>query len=253
MSGKSSASPFLEQVREAIRVRHYSIRTEQAYVEWIRRFILFHGKRHPKDMTEQEVGQFLTDLAVHRHVAPSTQNQALNALVFLYREVLESPLGEIGAVVRAKQQQRLPVVLTRAEVAGVLRRLDGPHWLIGCLLYGSGLRLMECLRLRVKDVDFAYRAIHVSRRERCGQPVEQAVDRLIGAGLERCRALGGAAVAVLGHPTYYPRFGFVPAKRFALRCQYEVPEEAFMALALRPGNLDGVSGTVRYQAAFASV
>jgi integron integrase len=154
-------SPFLSQVRDAIRLRHYSIRTEEAYVDWAKRFILFHHKRHPKDMGEKEVGEFLTHLAVEGEVAPSTQNQALNALVFLYRVVLERPLGGISGVVRAKRPKKLPVVLTSKEIKRVLQNLEGVHWLIGCLLYGSGLRLLEAMRLRVKDIDFDYRTVTV--------------------------------------------------------------------------------------------
>jgi len=154
-------SLFLEEVRSRIRVRHYSYRTEQTYLDWIRRFILFHGKRHPRVMGESEVGEFLTHLAVERQVAPATQNQALNALVFLYRHVLDRPLGLIEGVVRAKRRERLPVVLTRDEIQRVLSHLDGDHWLVACLLYGSGLRLMECMRLRVKDLDLPHRAIYV--------------------------------------------------------------------------------------------
>ena len=134
MADSRSNSPFLNQVRDAIRLRHYSIRTEEAYVDWTRRFILFHDKRHPKDMGEEEVGYFLTHLAVEGKVSPSTQNQALNALVFLYRVVLERPLEEITGVVRAKRPKKLPVVLTPKEVKGVLQNLEGVHWLIGCLL-----------------------------------------------------------------------------------------------------------------------
>ena len=154
-------SPFLKEIRHAIRVRHYSVRTEETYVDWIKRFILFNGKRHPRDMGELEVGRFLTYLAVQRKVAASTQNQALNALVFLYKRVLNRPLGEIEGVVRAKRPQRLPVVLSRQEVKRLLRNLNGAHWLAACLMYGSGLRLMECVRLRVKDIDFDHRAILV--------------------------------------------------------------------------------------------
>ncbi|WJW75567.1 integron integrase [Thiohalobacter sp. IOR34] len=161
MQHDSRTSPFLKLVRNAIRVRHYSIRTEQAYVDWIKRFILFHGKRHPAEMGEAEVGEFLTYLAVRRKVAPSTQNQALNALVFLYRYVLGRPLGEIVNAVRAKRKQRLPVVLTHNEVRALLRHLDGEHWLGAFLMYGAGLRVMECVRLRVQDVDFDHRAILV--------------------------------------------------------------------------------------------
>ncbi len=133
-------SPFLEQVRAAIRVRHYSIRTEDSYLFWVRRFILFHGKRHPRDLGESQVGEFLTHLAVDRRVSTSTQNQALNALVFLYKAVLERPLGEIGGVVRARRARRLPVVLYVREVKALLRHLEGSHWLAACLMYGSGLR-----------------------------------------------------------------------------------------------------------------
>jgi site-specific recombinase XerD len=138
-------SPFLEQVRAAIRVRHYSIRTEESYLFWVRRFILFHGKRHPRELGESQVGEFLTHLAVDRRVSASTQNQALNALVFLYKAVLERPLGDIGGVVRARGPQRLPVVLHVREVKALLRHLEGSHWLAACLMYGSGLRLMEAL------------------------------------------------------------------------------------------------------------
>ena len=145
---------LLDQVRDAVRTLHYSIRTEEAYVLWARKFILFHGKRHPREMGEQEVGEFLTHLAVNRDVAASTQNQALSALLFLYRVVLERPLEGLGDVARAKRPARLPVVLTREEVRAVLAGLAGPKRLMAGLMYGSGLRLMECLRLRVKDIDF---------------------------------------------------------------------------------------------------
>lgn len=160
MAGRKS-SPFLESVREAIRVRHYSIRTERAYLDWTKRFILFHAKRHPKDMGEGEVAAFLTHLAVNRNVAASTQNQALNALVFVYRHVIGQPLGEIAGAVRAKRPARIPVVLSQDEVRKILAELRGAHWLIGCLQYGSGLRLMESVRLRVKDLEFDRRAVIV--------------------------------------------------------------------------------------------
>lgn len=145
---------LLDQVRAAIRTRHYSLRTEKAYIHWIKRFIFFHKKRHPLDMGEGEVGQFLSSLATEAHVSASTQNQALNALLFLYREVLEKPLGYINGVVRAKRPSRLPVVLTRPEVRAILSALNGSEWLMAMLLYGAGLRLMDCLRLRVQDIDF---------------------------------------------------------------------------------------------------
>jgi integron integrase len=154
-------SPFLEEVRTTIRLRHYSIRTESSYLDWIRRFILFHGKRHPRDMAEPEVRAFLTHLAINRNVAPATQNQALNALSFLYKVVLERPLDNSIGFTRARKKQKLPVVLTRAEVQALLRGLSGHHWLAACLMYGSGLRLMECVRLRVMHLDFDHRAIRV--------------------------------------------------------------------------------------------
>ena len=152
---------LLDRVRDAIRTRHYSYRTEEAYVGWIRRFILFHNKRHPAEMGKAEIQQFLTALAVKRNVAASTQNQALAALLFLYKDVLECDPGWLDDVVRAKRPQRLPVVLTRQEVEGLLAALDGVPWIMAMLLYGSGLRLMECLRLRAKDLDFARNEILV--------------------------------------------------------------------------------------------
>lgn len=152
---------LLDQVREAIRLRHYSIRTEQAYTDWIRRFILFHGKRHPREMGAAEVERFLTHLAVEGRVAASTQNQALSALLFLYRTVLKVDLPWLGEMTRAKRPGRLPVVLTVEEVRRVLARIDGQQGLMADLLYGAGLRLLECVRLRVKDLDFEMRQITV--------------------------------------------------------------------------------------------
>lgn len=154
-SCQSSGPKLLDRVRDRIRLKHYSLRTEQAYLDWIKRFILHHGKRHPGDMGAPEVEAFLTHLAVAGRVAASTQNQAKSALLFLYREVLEADLPWLDGVESAKAPRRLPVVLTVAEVQAVLSRLSGTYWLIGCLLYGTGMRIMECLRLRVKDVEFA--------------------------------------------------------------------------------------------------
>lgn len=152
---------LLDRVRERCRVKHYSYRTEQAYVHWIRRFILFHDKRHPMQMGAPEVESFLTHLAVHGNVAASTQNQALAAILFLYREVLGVELPWLENITRAKRPPRLPVVLTKDETRAVLARLDGVIGLIAGLMYGSGLRLMEALRLRVKDVDFSRKEITV--------------------------------------------------------------------------------------------
>lgn len=152
---------LLDQVRDVIRLKHYSIRTEQAYTDWIKRFILFHGKRHPAEMAEAEVTAFLTHLARVGNVAASTQNQALSALLFLYKEVLKTEIGWLGKVERATKPPKLPVVLTRNEVKQLFTHLKGIEKLMAGLLYGSGLRLMECLRLRVKDIDFAYARITV--------------------------------------------------------------------------------------------
>ena len=146
---------LLDQVRQELRRRHFSPRTEEAYVGWVRRFILHHGKRHPADMGEREVGDFLSSLATERRVSPSTQNQALAALLFLYHEVLRTRLPWLEGVVRARRPQRLPVVLTRAEGDAVLTGLEGVPRIMAALLYGAGLRLMECCRLRVKDIDLA--------------------------------------------------------------------------------------------------
>jgi integron integrase len=157
----SSGPRLLDRVRHAIRSRHYSRRTEKAYVGWIKRYIFFHGKRHPIEMGAAEVSQFLTALAVERKVAASTQNQAMNALVFLYRVVLEHDLPWLDDVVRARRPWHLPVVFTRDEVRGVLAHLDGAPRLIALLLYGCGLRLLECLQLRVKDLDFTANQITI--------------------------------------------------------------------------------------------
>ena len=152
---------LLEQLRHMIRVKHFSIRTEQAYIYWVRQFILFNGKRHPLEMTESEVGQFLSHLAVRKKVAASTQNQALSAILFLYKHVLKKEIGWLDDVERARRPTKIPVVFTRNEVMKILLRLDVAKWLIVSILYGSGLRLMECLRLRVKDIDFGYNQIVV--------------------------------------------------------------------------------------------
>ena len=143
---------LLDQVRDVLRRKHFSLRTEQAYVGWIRRFILYHGKRHPREMAEAEVTEFLTHLARDGRVAASTQNQALSALLFLYQQVLKQELGWLEGVERAKRPARLPMVLTRDEVRKLFVHLHGTPRLMAGLLYGSGLRLMECVRLRVHPV-----------------------------------------------------------------------------------------------------
>jgi integron integrase len=154
-----ASARLLDQVREQIRVRHYSYRTEQAYVAWVKRFVLFHNKRHPKELGGPEVAAFLSYLAVSCCVSAATQSQALAALLFLYRHVLNADLPWLDSVVRASKPRRLPVVLTDGEARAVIGHLRGELWLIGSLLYGSGLRLLEALRLRVKDVDLDYRQL----------------------------------------------------------------------------------------------
>ncbi len=145
---------LLQQVRDRIRALHYSIHTERAYCDWIRRFILFHDKRHPRDMGLREINSFLSDLANHHALAAASQNQALHALIFLYREILGIDLQDAQKLVRAKRPKRLPVVLTRSEIAALFAHLNGRNRLMAALLYGSGMRLMECIRLRVFDIDF---------------------------------------------------------------------------------------------------
>ncbi len=151
----------MDRYREELQVRHYARRTISSYAQWVRRFLRFHGMRHPSEMGEQEINAFLTHLATVGQVSASTQNQALSALLFLYRQVLSSDVGNLEGVVRARQPRRLPVVLTVREVRAVLDRLEGVEQLVAQLLYGSGLRLMEALRLRVKDVDFQARQLTV--------------------------------------------------------------------------------------------
>ncbi len=152
---------LLDQVRDVLRLHHYSLRTERSYCDWIERFIRFHGKRHPAEMGEAEITAFLTHLAAERNVAAATQNQAMSALLFLYKQVLKAEIGWLDGVERVSRPPRLPVVLSKEEVAALFQHLTGTPRLMAGLLYGSGLRLMECVRLRVKDIDFAYATIMV--------------------------------------------------------------------------------------------
>ena len=161
VAGEPRQPRLIDRLRTAIRTRHYSLRTEEAYIGWVKRFIFFHGRRHPADLGESEINAFLSHLAVHGHVSASTQNQALCALLFLYRRVLERPFPNLERLIRAKRTKRLPVVMTRAEVKAVLSRLNGTPRLVATILYGTGMRLMECLRLRVKDVEFGRNLITV--------------------------------------------------------------------------------------------
>lgn len=174
------APRLLEQLREAINRLHYSPRTEEAYVHWVKRFIYFSGQRHPAEMGENEVTAFLNYLARERDVAAATQNQALSALLFLYKEVLRQPLPWLDDLERARLPVRVPTVLTRDEVRRLLAATEGVKWLMASLLYGAGLRLRECLKLRVKDVDFGYRQIVV----RDGKGAKDRVTMLLASVIE---------------------------------------------------------------------
>jgi site-specific recombinase XerD len=183
----AGAPKLLDRGRHTIRAKHYSRRNESAYVDWIRRYIVFHRKRHPSDMGTSEIAAFLTWLATERRVSASTQNQALSALLFLYRDVLHIEIGRIENVPRARMPARVPVVLSRDEVARVMKRLDGVTWIMVALLYGAGLRLQECLELRVKDIDLDQRQIVI--RHGKGQK-----DRLLYA--DCCHRVAGSASRV---------------------------------------------------------
>lgn len=161
MDNNNRAPKLLDQLREQVRVRHYSLRTEKTYAQWVRRFIVFHGKRHPAKMGKDEIEAFLTHLAQDRKVAAATQNQAMSAILFLYRHVLNQEPDWLTDVVRAKKPSRLPVVLTTDEVNRVLLGLSGTHYLAAALMYGAGLRVMETVRLRIKDIDLAQFSITV--------------------------------------------------------------------------------------------
>jgi integron integrase len=192
-AGPAQTNPkLLHSLRANLRLRHFSPRTEEAYVAWVRRYVRYHGVRHPRELGEAEVRGFLTYLAVERRVAPSTQSQALAALLFLYREVLGRPLEALGPVPRARPPVRLPVVLSRDEVVRVLGALDGVSWLVALLLYGSGLRLLECLTLRVKDVDLERGEIRLRRGKGAKDRVTVLPDAMrapLAAHLERVRRL----------------------------------------------------------------
>ena len=192
--GETGKPKLLDEVRRVLRLKHYSIRTEQAYTDWIRRFMVHHRLRHPREMGAAEVSGFLSHLAADLNVSASTQNQALAALLFLYEHVLGVKLPWMDDVERAKRPARLPVVLTQEEARRVVEALPGSYQIMGTLLYGSGLRLLECLRLRVKDVDFGYLQITVREgkggRDRVTMLPVNAVPPL-REHLERVKALHG--------------------------------------------------------------
>jgi integron integrase len=214
-SASAPPSPrLLDQLRERLRLKHYSIRTEHSYVEWVRRYIRFHGLRHPKDLGAPEVGAFLTHLAVERKVAASTQNQAKSALLFLYAEVLAADLPWLKEVVTAKGARRLPVVLTPGEVRALLLELNGTMHLMVSLLYGTGMRVLEGVRLRVKDVEFSRREILVREGKGNKDRVTVLPENLIAplrAQMDRARELHNADLAA-GHGEV-----FLP---FALAAKY---------------------------------
>ena len=242
----AEASPgpprLLDQVRAACRVRHYSLRTERAYVGWCRRFILAQGKRHPREMGAAEVTAFLSTLATRDDVAANTQNQALSALLFLYRQVLGINLPWLGEVVRAKRPRRIPVVLSREEVTRLLAALDGTNWLMAALMYGAGLRLMECMRLRVKDVDFGRGEIVVrqgkgNRDRRVPLPARLRV--ALAERIDSVRVLHGEALRAGRGGVWLPH---------ALARKYpNAPRELgwqYLFPAARP-SVDPVSGEIR--------
>ena len=203
-----SQPKLLDQVRERLRVKHYSLRTEDAYLHWIKRFILFHDRKHPREMGGAQVEAFLSHLATEGRVAASTQNQALSSLLFLYREVLAIELPWMEGIVRAKRPARVPVVLSEGEVKALLAQLDGTRWLAASLLYATGMRLLEGLRLRVKDVDFQRREIAVrdgkGGRDRRTMLPERLIEPL-KTHLERVKALHERDLAE-GHGDVYLPF-----------------------------------------------
>ena len=238
----ASSPKLLDRVRWQLRVKHYSIRTEQAYVDWIRRFILFHHKRHPNEMGEREITQFLTHLAVQKNVAASTQNQAFAALLFLYQQVLQRKLGFMDNIQRVSRPAKLPVVFTPAEARAVLARLKGDYRLMAELLYGSGLRLMESLRLRVKDIDFGYSRITVrdgkGLRERVALLPRQ-IQQPLRADLDRIKELHGQDLARGGGKVYL---------LFALKRKYPNAERDWIWQYVFPAakpSLDPFSGEMR--------
>lgn len=177
---------LLDQLRAKLRYKHYALATERAYCHWVKRYIFFHQKRHPRDMGGPEIASFLTNLAVNEHVAVATQNQALNALVFLYREILGKEIGELPDVIRPQKPRRLPTVLTKAEVEAVLRCLKEPYFTLALLMYGAGLRLNEALRLRIMDVDFARKELIVRAGKGNKDRVTMLPERAV-TGMEKQR------------------------------------------------------------------
>jgi integron integrase len=226
------AQRLLDQVREAVRLRHYSIRTEQAYVDWIKRFIRFHGKRHPRELGAAEVEAFLTHLAVAHNVAAATQNQAKSAILFVYRAVLGTELPWLTDIVPAKVPTHLPIVLSRNEVAQILQQLSGVHRLIGSLLYGTGLRIMEAMRLRVGDIDFARGEIIVRNGKGAKDRVTmlpRTLERALLARMREVRAMHDRELAAGSGAVHLP---YALARKYPnaardWRWQYVFPAPCF--------------------------
>lgn len=225
------AEKLLDRMRRALRTGHYSLRTEEVYVHWVRRFIRFHGMRHPRDLGKAEIEAFLSHLAVDRHVAPSTQNLALNGILFLYLKVLELELPWLDDVVRAKRKANMPVVLDRSEIRAVLAELASPHDRIVGLLYGSGLRISEALRLRIKDLDFRRREIVV----RDGKGAKDRVTVLADSSLPALKVQVEKALAIGELDRHRQRGGVhlphalsrkYPAARFEPAWQWVFPARA---------------------------
>ncbi|HEV7867050.1 MAG TPA: integron integrase [Chthoniobacteraceae bacterium] len=233
---------LLDEVRELLRAKYYAIRTEEAYLGWIRRFILFSGKRHPKEMGGRDVARFLSHLANEGSVSPSTQNQAFSALLFLYNGYLEQPLHELPPFTRAKRERKTPVVLTKEEIKRLLAQLEGTDWIMAMLLYGSGLRLLEMLRLRVKDIDFGYGQITI-RDGKGGKDritmLPEGVTEPLKRHLERRRLEHGQDVQECGGSVYLP---------FALASKYPKAARAWTwqyVFAAKSVSTDPRSGEVR--------
>jgi len=216
---------LLDRVRAEIRVRHYSLRTEESYIQWIKRYIFYHHKRHPAEMGAREISDFLSWLATGRNVAASTQNQALSALLFLYKNVLAVDLPWMDDIVRAKRPKRLPVVLAKHEVKAVLASMKGPPGLVAWLMYGTGLRLMEALRLRVQDIDFKRKQIMVRGGkgdkdrvtvlpQRLALPLQQQIDKALALHRQDLHEGYGEVYLPFALARKYPNAGYEPAWQY---------------------------------------
>lgn len=231
---QTAAPKLLDQVRDKIRVKHYSIRTETQYIHWVKRFILYHNKRHPREMGAQEVESFLTHLATAAGVSAATQNQALSALLFLYREILAVDLPWLDNVVRAKKPQRLPMVLSKNEVGKILARMDGTYALMAQLLYGTGMRLMECCRLRVKDIDSERREILIRDGKGAKDRVTMLPESLFSCCTSILSSVGTFIMRMIWQRGWSRCF-----------CRMHSPGNTRMRPAIGPGNMYFVPAVIR--------